>query len=213
MKLYFAPGACSLSPHIVLREADLPFELRKVDLASKKTQDNEDFLRINPKGQVPALELDDGSLMTEVPAIVQYLADRAPSARLAPAAGTMERYRLQEWLNFIASELHKSLGALFRPNLPGAWEATIKETVAGKLDYLNGHLAGNDYLLDDHFSVADSYAFAIINWADLFKIDIAAYPSVQAYMDRIYARPHVREALQSEGLIDEVVSTTAASNG
>ncbi len=209
MELYFTPGACSLAPHIVLREAQLSFELNQVDLATRKTTDGADFTAVNLKGQVPALVLDDGSVLTEVPAIVQYLADRHPEADLAPAPGTLARYRLQEWLNFVTAELHKSLGTLFRPDLPAGWEAIVKQTVATKLDYLERHLAEQDYLLDNRFSVADSYAFAIINWTHLFDIDLAPWRNVQRYMERIAARPAVREAMRAEGL---AVAGTGAAN-
>lgn len=209
MKLYFTPGACSLAPHIVLREAQLSFALDQVDLATRKTADGADFTAVNPKGQVPALLLDDGSLLTEVPAILQYLADRHPEADLAPAPGVLARYRLQEWLNFVTAELHKSLGTLFRPDLPAGWEVIVKQTVATKLDYLERHLAEQDYLLDDRFSVADSYAFAIINWTHLFGIELAPWRNVQRYMERIAARPAVREAMRAEGL---AVAETGAAN-
>lgn len=200
MKLYFTPGTCSLSPHIVLREAQLPFELSKVDLAARKTETGADFTAINPKGQVPTLELDDGNLLTEVPAIVQYLADRKPDTKLVPAAGTIGRYRLQEWLNFITAELHKGISPLFRSDLPDAARQIIKDTIALKFDYLDRHLANHQYLLDGQFSVADSYAFAIVGWAKLFDIDLVPWPNLKNYMERIAQRPSVREALRVEGL-------------
>lgn len=200
MKLYFTPGACSLSPHIVLREAQLPFELQKVDLATKKTETGANFIDVNPKGQVPALELDDGSLLTEVSAIVQYVADRKPDTNLVPAAGTIGRYHLQEWLNFVTAELHKGLSPLFRPDMPPTARQIIKDTVASKFDYLDRHLANHQYLMDGHFSVADSYAFTIVNWSKLFDIDLAPWPNLKAYMDRIAARPSVQEAMKAEGL-------------
>lgn len=200
MKLYFTPGACSLSPHIVLREAQLPFELSKVDLAARKTETGANFIDINPKGQVPTLELDDGSFLTEVPAIVQYLADRKPGTNLVPAAGTIGRYRLQEWLNFITAELHKGLAPLFRSDMPDAAKQIIKHTIASKFDYLDRHFADHQYLLDGHFSVADSYAFTVISWTRLFDIDLTPWPNLKNYMERIAARPSVREALKAEGL-------------
>ena len=200
MKLYFTPGACSLSPHIVLREAQLPFELSKVDLAARKTESGANFNDVNPKGQVPTLELDDGSVLTEVPAIVQYLADRKPGSNLAPAAGTTERYRLQEWLNFITSELHKGLSPLFNSEMPQAAKQLIKQAIVSKFDYLDHHLANHQYLLNGRFSVADSYAFTIVSWSKLFDIDLTPWPNLQEYMQRIAQRPSVRDALKAEGL-------------
>lgn len=200
MKLYFTPGACSLSPHIVLREAQLPFELSKVDLAARKTESGANFNDVNPKGQVPTLELDDGSVLTEVPAIVQYLADRKPGSNLAPAAGATERYRLQEWLNFITAELHKGFGPLFRSDMPHAAQQLIKQTISSKFDYLDHHLANHQYLLNGRFSVADSYAFTIVSWSKLFDIDLTPWPNLQDYMQRIAQRPSVRDALKAEGL-------------
>lgn len=200
MKLYFTPGACSLAPHIALREAGLPFELHKVDLATGKLNGGGDFLKVNPKGQVPALVLDDGSVLTEVPAVVQYIADLKPGPGLAPKAGAFERYRLQEWLNFVTSELHKSLGQLFRPKLPKDTEKLVRDTVATKFAYLDRHLARNDYLLDSGFTVADSYAFAIVNWTGFFDIELNPWPNLARYMNRIRARGSVRQAMQAEGL-------------
>lgn len=203
MKLYFFPGACSLAPHIVLREAGLDFDLEKVDLHTKLTASGTPFATISPKSQVPVLVLDDGSVLTEVPVILQYLADQTPDAELAPRAGTLQRYRLHEWLNFVSSELHKGLSPLFRPDLPAAWRQNILDTVAVRLDHLQRHLAHETYLLDGRFSVADSYAFTIVNWSNFFRIDLARWPAVQRYMQRIAARPAVRAALQAEGLQSE----------
>lgn len=200
MKLYYTPGACSLAPHIALREAHLPFELHKVDLATKKIDSGADFREINPKGQVPALVLDDGSPLTEVPAVVQYIADLKSDANLAPKAGTFERYRLQEWLNFVTSELHKGLGQLFRPDLPKATEQIIHDTVATKFSYLDRHLTHKDYLMDSGFTVADSYAFTIVNWTNFFGIDLAPWPNLVRYMDHIAGRLSVKQAMQAEGL-------------
>lgn len=200
MKLYYYPGACSLAPHIVLRELGLDFVLDRVDLAGKTTQDGTDFLSINAKGQVPALALDDGSVLSEVPVIVQYLADRQPHAELAPAAGTFARYRLQEWLNFITAEVHKGFSPLFRADLPEPSKQYATENIARRFDYLDAHLAGNEFLLDDRFGVADSYAFAIVNWSNPFGIDLSPWANLRRYMDRIAARPSVRDSLQAEGL-------------
>jgi glutathione S-transferase len=198
MKLYYAPGACSLSPHIVAREAGLPLELEKVDLAAKKTASGEDYRKVNPKGYVPALRLDDGSVLTEGPAIVQYLADRKPGAGLAPHAGTIERYRLQEWLGFLNSEIHKTWGALYNPK---AERAPVIERLSQRLQFLNVELEKRPYLLPSGFSVADAYLFTLLNWAGFTNVDLAPYPSLVKYHQRIGARPKVQEALQNEGLL------------
>lgn len=203
MKLYFTPGACSLAPHIVLREGGFKFELEQVDLDTKKTAGGADFLEINPKGYVPALQLDEGTVLTEVPVVLQYLADLRAESGLAPAAGSLQRYRLQEWLNFITSELHKGLSPLFNPELPEAAQQIVRDTAAKKFSYVDRHLDGRRYLLDGQFTVADSYAFAIINWKNFFNIDLAPWPNVAAYYDRIAERPSVYEALQAEGLVDK----------
>jgi len=201
MKLYYSPGACSLSPHIVLREAGASFDLERVDLKTKRTQAGGDYLAINPKGQVPTLLLDDGEVLTEGPAIVQYIADRNPKAGLAPAAGTMPRYHLIEWLNYITSELHKSFGALFQPTTPDAYKTIVKEGLEKKFAYLEGRLAKQEYLLGDGFNVADAYLFTVLNWTHFLKIDISGHPELKAYLARIGARPKVREALKAEGLV------------
>jgi glutathione S-transferase len=201
MKLYYAPGACSLSPHIVAREAGIAIELEKVDLRAHKTENGEDFMAVNPKGYVPALKLDDGSVLTEGPAIVQYLADQKPASKLAPAAGTLERYRLQEWLAFIGTELHKSFGPLFNPATPDAVKQTAKANIEKRLAYLNDQLAKRQFLLGDTFTAADAYAFTILNWTNFVGMDLKAYPNVAAYSGRIAARPKVQEALKAEGLV------------
>jgi glutathione S-transferase len=201
MKLYYSPGACSLSPHIVASEAGIPIELEKVDLGTKKTQSGKDYLTINPKGYVPALALDDGSVLTEGLAIVQYLADQKPATRLAPPAGTIERYRLQEWLGFIATELHKSFGPLFNKATPEETKKTSRTNIAKRLDYLNTRLGSLKYLMGDAFSVADAYAFTIIGWANHVGIDLKAYPNVAAYMARVGERPKVQATLKAEGLL------------
>jgi glutathione S-transferase len=200
MKLYYSPGACSLSPHIVAREAGLPLELEKVDLAAKKTASGEDYRQVNPKGYVPALRLDDGSVLTEGPAIVQYLADRKPAAGLAPHAGTLERYRLQEWLGFLNSEIHKTWGALYNPK---ADRAPVIEKLNQRLAFLEGELKARPYLLPSGFSVADPYLFTLLNWAGFTKVDLSAYPALVKYAERIRARPKVQEALRAEGLLQE----------
>jgi len=201
MKLYFSPGACSLSPHIVLREAGVPFDLEKVDLKTKRTESGADYNALNPKGQVPLLRLDDGDALTEGPAIVQYIADHSPAAGLAPAAGTKARYRLLEWLNYITSELHKSFGSLFAPNTPDEYKRIVREGLGKKLAYLDKELAGKPFLLGDGFSVADAYLFTVLNWTRVLSIDLSGFANLVAYQTRIAERPKVREALRAEGLI------------
>ena len=201
MKLYFSPGACSLSPHISLREAGLPFELEQVDLRSKEIKSGGDFRKVNAKGMVPVLELDNGDRLTEGPAIVQYVADRNPASGLAPAAGTIERYHLMEWLNFVTSELHKNFTPLFKPNTPEDYKKIARDTLAERYAFLDGKLAGGQYLMGDRFTVADAYAFTITNWTRIQKIDLAPWPNVAGYMERVRARPKVQEAMKAEGLI------------
>jgi glutathione S-transferase len=201
MKLYYAPGACSLSPHIVLLEAGAKFDLVKVEFPSKKTSDGQDFLAINPKGAVPTLGLDDGDVLTEGAVIVQYIADQAGNKTLAPAAGTKERLKVQEWLNYIASELHKGFSPLFNPATPDAYKAIVKTNLAKQFAYLDKSLAGKDYLTGKNFTVADAYLFTILNWRHMNNIDISAYKNLSAYLDRVGARPKVKEAMQSEGLL------------
>jgi glutathione S-transferase len=200
MKLYFLPGACSLSPHIVLRETGANFELEKVNLKEKKTSGGGDYLAVNPKGQVPVLQLDSGETLTEGPVIVQYLADQNPAAGLAGAAGTMERYRVQEWLNFTTSELHKNFAPLFRPNTPDAYKDIARGNLSARYDWINEKLAGKPYLTGDKFTVADAYLFTVTRWAPAVGIDTAKWPHVTAFMDRVAARPKVQEALKAEGL-------------
>ena len=200
MKLYYSPGACSLAAHIVAREAGLPVAIEKVDLASKRTESGADFAAINPKGYVPALALDDGEVLTEVAAVVQFLADQAPAAGLAPVAGTMGRARLQEWLNFIATELHKGFSPLWNAAAPAEMKEIARQGLARRFAYLEGVLAGRDHLLPGGFSVADAYAFTILSWAGYVGVDLAPYPAIGAYLARIGGRPGVRAALREEGL-------------
>ncbi|GLR87104.1 glutathione transferase GstA [Bradyrhizobium iriomotense] len=200
MKLYYSPGACSLSPHIALLEADLPYELVKVDIRAKKLENGEDFLKVNPKGQVPALGLDSGEIVTEGPVIVQMIADQASAKGLAPARDSSERYKLLEWLNFLTSEVHKSFGPLFSPVLADDAKAFFKDRVMGKLKYIDGQLAGRDYLMGKQFSVADGYLFTMLNWAERLKFDLSALTNLLAYKARVAARPKVQEALKREGL-------------
>lgn len=201
MKLYFSPGACSLSPHIVLHELGLPHESEKVDLKTKVTASGADFRTVNPKGQVPTLQLDDGSILTEGPVIVQYLADLKPQAGLVPPAGTMARYRLQEWLNHITSELHKGFSPLFNPATPEAYRTIAIERLTGHLARMDAHLAKNAYVMGDGFSVADAYLFTVLGWAGIVKLDLTPYANLQAFADRVRARPAVKAAMVHEGLI------------
>ena len=200
MKLYYAPGACSLSPHIALLEAGLPYDLVKVDLRAKKLENGDDFLKINPKGQVPALALDSGELVTEGPVIVQMIADKVPAKNLAPARDSAERYKLLEWLNFITGELHKNIGPLFNPMLSDEAKGVFKDRAMGKFKYVEGQLAGHEYLMGKQFTVADAYLFVMLRWAEGMKFDFSGLNNLMAYKDRIAARPKVQEALVKEGL-------------
>jgi glutathione S-transferase len=201
MKLYYSPGACSLSPHIALLEAGLPHDLVKVDLRAKKLENGDDFLKVNPKGQVPALALDSGELITEGPVIVQMIADKAAGKNLAPAHGSSERYKLLEWLNFITAELHKNFGPMFSPVLADEAKAFFKDRVMGKFKYIDSQLAGRDYLMGKDFTVADGYLFTMLSWAERMKFDLSAMPNLLAYKARVAARPKVQEALTKEGLM------------
>jgi glutathione S-transferase len=200
MKLYFYPAACSLAPHIVMREAGFSFELEQVDLGKKLTAGGEDFSKINPKGYVPALRLDDGEILTEVAVILQYLADHKPASGLEPGAGTMERYRVMEWLNFIATEVHKQFGPLFNPKITAEWKESQLSRLAQRFDYLAQHVSGKQYLMGDKFTVADSYLFTVINWAGFLHVDMAKWPQLTDYLARIAARPAVKAAMEAEGL-------------
>lgn len=201
MKLYFSPGACSLSPHIVLHESGLSFEKEKVDLKTKKTASGGDFTQVNPKGMVPVLALDDGNILTEGPAIVQYLADKAPAAGLAPANGTFERTRLQEWLNYISTELHKGFSPLFNAAMPEDGKKVAKDILAKRLDWLNGEMAKREWIAGGKFSIADAYAFTVLNWTKFVGMDLATWPNLAAFSKRVGARPKVQEALKAEGLM------------
>jgi glutathione S-transferase len=200
MKLFYAPGACSLSPHIVLNEAGLAFDKVKVDTKSK-AMDGGDYRSVNPLGYVPALELDDGTILTEGPAIVQYVADAVPGKQLAPANGTLERSKLQSWLNFISSELHKGFSPLFHPSMPPEAKQLFRERLATRFQHLDRHLADKDYLLGKTFSVADAYLFTVSNWAAHTDVDLSAFGNVLAYRKRVAARPAVQAAMKAEGLI------------
>jgi len=201
MKLYYSPGACSLSPHIALLEAGLPYDLVKVDLKAKKLENGDDYLKVNPKGQVPALGLDSGELVTEGPVIVQMIADKVSAKNLAPARDSAERYKLQEWLNFITTEVHKNFGPMFSPVLADDAKAFFKDRVMGKFKYVDSQLPGRDYLMGKQFTVADGYLFTMLCWADRMKFDLSALPNLLAYKARVGARPMVQEALTKEGLM------------
>ena len=201
MKLYYSPGACSLSPHIALLEAGVAYDLVKVDLKAKKLENGEDFLAINPKGQVPALGLDNGKVLTEGPIIVQVIADQAAGKNLAPARDSDERYKLQELLNFLTSELHKNFSPLFNPTFSDDVKGFFRDRLTGKFKYLDAQLAGHDYLLGQQFTVADGYLFTMLRWADAHKLDLSMFKNLMAYKDRVAARPKVQEALEKEGLM------------
>jgi glutathione S-transferase len=201
MKLYFSPGACSLSPHIVLREAGAKFELEQVDNKAKKTKSGADFWEINPKGYVPVLELDDGRRLTEGPAIVQYIADQYPDAGLAPPCGSFDRFRVAEWLNFITSEIHKTFGPLFRDTTPEEFKAISRENLSKRYGFLEEHFSTHHYLHGEKFSVADAYLFVVSKWLHRVGLDTAKWPHVKAFSERIAARPKVQEAMKAEGLI------------
>ncbi len=201
MRLYYSPAACSMSPNIVAHELGLDVQLEKVDLKTHRTIDGGDYYAINPKGYVPALQLDDGSLLTEGPAIVQYLADLKPAAGLAPALGTIERYRLMETLNFISTELHKGFSPLFNPATPDAWRAIVIDRLNQHFARLEAHFATKDFVFGDRFSVADAYLFTVISWSRFVKVDISKYAAIGRYLERIGARPAVRRAMAEEGLI------------
>ncbi|MGV7187009.1 glutathione transferase GstA [Xanthomonas axonopodis] len=198
MKLYYAPYTCSLSPHIVLRELELPFDLVKVNNQTKETSDGRDFRAINPKGYVAALELDNGQILTEGPAIVQYLADLRPDRKLAPANGTWERVRLQEWLNFITSEIHAGSAPLFNASLPEEAKTFFQEKLFKRFDVLETTLGKQDFLMGSSFSVADAYLFTVLSWCKFFNIDLSRWPAIAAYSKIVGKRPTVRQALQVE---------------
>ena len=199
MKLYYSPGACSFSPHIVLKEGGFDFTTEKVDLRANKYSGGE-FTSVNPKGYVPTLELDSGEVLTEGAAIVQYLADKKPEAKLIPPLGTMERFRCQEWLTYISTELHKGFGPLFYPTTPESEKVLATEKLHKRIGFLDSQLAGKHYLLGSAFSVADAYAFTVLSWAAHVKLDLSAYKNVGAFMERMKKRPKVQEALKDEGL-------------
>jgi len=201
MQLYFSPGACSLASHIVLREAGLPFDLKRADLKAKKLDDGSDFLAVNSKGAVPAIRLDNGQVLTEGAAILQYLADQKPESGLAPKNGTFERSRLQEWLNYIASEVHKSFSPLFNAANDPAVKEYALTNLRKKFDWVNTQLAGKKYLTGDTFTIADSYLFTVVNWTNGLGIDLTPWPALKEFQARVAVRPSVQEAMAAEGMI------------
>lgn len=201
MKLYYSPGVCSLSPHIVLREAGLAFEPVLAPTKTHKLQDGTDYYTINPLGYVPMLELDDGTRLREGPAIVQYLADQAPQKNLAPANGTLPRYRLQEWLTFIGTEIHKSFSPLFSPAMPEEGKKIYRDRLANRFAFVNGELAHKPYVMGEHFTVADAYLYTVTRWTKVMSIDTSAWPHLMAHFARVEARPAVQEALKAEKLL------------
>jgi glutathione S-transferase len=201
MKLYYLPGACSQAANIALREAGLKFDLVKVDRQTKQAADGLNFNEVNPKGYVPALTLDNGETLTENVAVLQYIADRNPAARLAPPAGTMERYRLIEWLAFINSEIHKGFGPLFRKDAPEDTKAYARNNIATRAGWLNSSWGTRSFLMGEQFTVADAYLFVVLGWGKHAGIELGQWPQLQAFVARVGARPHVIEALKSEGLV------------
>lgn len=199
MKLYYSPGACSLAVHIVLRELKYKFDLVRVDLAAKRTESGEDYLAVNPKGYVPALQLDDGTVLTEVSVIIQYLADQKPRRGLAPKPRTPERYKLMEWLSFTASEIHKGISDFFNPKMTPEWREAKLERLNRRLDYLNRALGTNEYLMGE-FGIADPYLFTVLNWTKRHDIDLSNTPNLQSFMARIAERNTVKKAMKAEGL-------------
>ena len=203
MKLYYSPGACSLSPHIVAHELGTALSIEKVDTKTKRTESGRDFWQINPKGYVPALELDNGEVLTEGPAIVQYLADQKGNTQLAPANGTLARARLQEMLNYITSEIHKTYSPLFKDDTPEATREERKAYLQRRYEYIERILAKQQWLLGEHFTVADAYLFTVTRWATAVKLDLSGYPALLAFQERIAKRPGVQAAMLSEGLIKQ----------
>ncbi|MCO5357025.1 glutathione transferase GstA [Acidovorax kalamii] len=201
MKLYYSPGACSLSPHIALQEAGLAYTPVLASTKSHKLQDGTDYYTINPLGYVPLLELDSGERLREGPAIVQYIADQVPDKQLAPANGTLARYRLQEWLTFIGTELHKGFSPLFNPATPDDYKPLVRERLLQRLQWVDGQLAGKQYLMGDQFTVADGYLFTVTNWAKPTNLDISGLANLAAYRERVGARPAVQAAMKAEGLL------------
>jgi glutathione S-transferase len=199
MKLYYSPGACSQAPHIILRETGVDFELARVDLKTKRLESGEDYRTINAKGAVPSLALDDGQVLTENGVVLQYIADQAPGSDLIPPFGTMARYRLLEWLNYIATELHKGFGPLFNPATPDGFKDATRELIGKKFDYVQERLGDGPHLAADSFTVADAYLFVILGWTNMHRIDLARWPALAEFRRRIAERPAVKAALHAEG--------------
>jgi glutathione S-transferase len=202
MKLYFSPGACSLAPHIVLEESGLAYEPVLASTKTHQLADGTDYYTINTKGQVPLLEFDNGERLSECPVILQYIADKVPAQNLAPAAGTLARYRLQEWLNFVTSELHKGIGGIFNPAMPEEGKEAMRTRAVTRLKWLDQQLEGKNYLMGDAFSVADAYLFTVVNWTPRTGIDIAGLKNLGAFQARMMARPAVQAAMKAEGLLN-----------
>lgn len=201
MKLYYSPGACSLASNIIARETNTPVTLVKTDIGSKTYEGGGDFSKINPLGYVPALELDDGTIITEGPSVLQYIADKAGNASVSPAVGTPERYKMLSWLTFASTELHGPFGALWSSAMPDAAKALARTKLTARFNHLEKHLTTNDFVTGTNFTLPDAYIFAVLGWAPMLKVDLSAYPKIQAYAARIAARPTVQAALKSEGLI------------
>jgi glutathione S-transferase len=201
MKLYYSPGSCSMASHIVLNELKIPFTLEKVDLRAKQTQSGEDFTTINPKGYVPALRLDSKDVLTEGAAILQYLGDQKPEMKLVPPAGTMERYRLQEWLNYIATEVHKGFSPLWNSKNSEEVKSNAREILFKKFNFLAAHLKNGAFLMGNQFTIADAYLFTVLNWSDLLKMEMVKWPELLGYMEKIRTRPSVFKTLNDEGLV------------
>ncbi len=201
MKLYFSPGACSLASHIALCETGAKFDLEQVDNKTKKTKSGADFWQINPRGYVPVIELDDGQRITENPAVLEYIADQHAGAGLVPPCGSIDRYRVVEWLTFVGTELHKNFGPMFRDTTPEEYKKICKENLAKRYAYLDKHFATHKYLHGEKLSVADIYMFVVSNWLKRFEMDMAQWPNVKKWWDSIAARPKVQEAMKAEGLI------------
>ena len=200
MKLFYSPGACSLAPHIVLQEVGGKFDLDAVDLKTKKYKGG-DFLKINPKGSVPTLQMDNGEILTEGAVIMQYIADQHPEAKLIPKAGTVERYRCQEWLNYIATELHKSFSPLFAETTPDTFKTQTRESLTKKFDFLTQHLKNNTFLMGQTYTVADAYLFTVLGWTKWVAIDLTKWPTLMGYVERVKSRPATMAALKTEGLL------------
>jgi glutathione S-transferase len=210
MKLYFSPGACSLAPHIALHEIDVPFDGLKVDLKAHKVADGTDYYSVNPKGYVPVLELDNGERLTEAAVVLQYIADRKPDT-LAPAFGSIERYRLMEWLNFIATEVHKQFAPLWYPTTPDATKDAQKSKLATRFDHISQTLAKHPYLTGSTFTIADAYLFTVLNWSGTLGIDLGRWPALQQFQARVAARPAVQQAMREEGLIKDPAPANATA--